>query len=97
MFELLGAGLANLMQVKYLLPLALGTLVGILGGALPALGFRVATFAYIAAVNALLDPPRGLRGYARVALVALLAAAATYVIFERELLVLLPRGSWTGF
>jgi len=35
MIELLGAGLANLMQVKYLLPLALGTLAGIVGGALP--------------------------------------------------------------
>jgi hypothetical protein len=32
-----------------------------------------------------------------VALVALLTAAATYLIFERYLTVLLPRGSWTGF
>ena len=35
MFDLLGAGLANLMQVQYLVPLALGTLAGVLGGALP--------------------------------------------------------------
>jgi hypothetical protein len=65
--------------------------------ALPLLGFRLATVVYVAAANALLDPPRGARGWARVALVALAAAAVTYVIFERYLTVLLPRGSWTGF
>lgn len=65
--------------------------------ALPPLGFRVATVAYVAGANALLDPPRGARGWARVALVALATAAVTYVIFERYLTVLLPRGSWTGF
>ena len=70
---------------------------GLYALALPLLGFRVATFAYVAAANALLDPPRGLRGGLRVVLVALLTSAATYVIFERYLTVLLPRGSWTGF
>ena len=64
---------------------------------LPLLGFRVATVAYVAGANALLDPPRGARGWARVALVALLGGAATYMVFERYLTVLLPRGSWTGF
>jgi hypothetical protein len=70
---------------------------GLYAGALPFLGFRVATFLYVAAANALLEPPRGTRGWARTALVALVTAAATYFIFERYLLVLLPRGSWTGF
>jgi len=65
--------------------------------ALPLLGFRVATFAYVAAANALLDPPRGARGWARVAFVALATAAVTYGAFEHYLTVLLPRGSWTGF
>jgi len=37
MFELLGAGIANVVQVKYLLPLFLGTLVGVVGGALPGI------------------------------------------------------------
>jgi hypothetical protein len=64
---------------------------------LPLLGFRVGTFVYVAAVNALLDPPRGAKGWTRVAVVALVTAAATYVAFERYLTVLLPRGSWTGF
>src|SRR5262247_2121466 len=35
MYELLGDGLVNIVQAKYLLPLFLGTLAGIVGGALP--------------------------------------------------------------
>src|SRR6266542_4804947 len=35
MFELLGAGLLNVIQLKYLLPLFVGTLPGVVGGALP--------------------------------------------------------------
>src|SRR3954462_11044506 len=35
MYELLGAGLVNIVQVKYLVPLVLGTLAGVVGGALP--------------------------------------------------------------
>ena len=35
MYELLGAGLVNIVQLKYLIPLAIGTLVGVVGGALP--------------------------------------------------------------
>lgn len=37
MFELLGAGLVNIIQVKYLVPLFIGTLVGVVGGALPGI------------------------------------------------------------
>lgn len=76
---------------------AMFAVFGLYVGVLPFLGFRVATFLYVAAANALLEPPRGARGWAGTALVALLTAAATYFIFERYLLVLLPRGSWTGF
>src|SRR5512144_2367362 len=35
MFELLGTALANVVQVKYLVPLFFGTLAGVVGGALP--------------------------------------------------------------
>jgi hypothetical protein len=65
--------------------------------ALPLLGFRVGTAVYVAAANVLLDPPRGARGWARVAVVALATSAVTYGVFEHYLTVLLPRGSWTGF
>jgi putative tricarboxylic transport membrane protein len=70
---------------------------GLYAAALPWLGFRVATFAYVAAANALLDPPRGLAGWGRVLALAAVTAATTYYIFEHYLTVLLPRGHWTGF
>ncbi len=70
---------------------------GLYVAALPALGFRIATFAYVAAANALMDRPRGAKGWARVALIASATALATWLVFERELLVLLPRGRWTDF
>jgi putative tricarboxylic transport membrane protein len=70
---------------------------GIYVAALPWLGFRIATFAYVAATNALMDPPRGARQWARVAAIALASALATYVVFEHYLSVLLPRGRWTDF
>ena len=65
--------------------------------ALPSLGFRVATFAYVAAANALLDRPRTAKGWLRVAALALITSALTYVVFEHYLSVLMPRGRWTGF
>jgi len=70
---------------------------GLYAVSLPWLGFRVATFAYVAATNALLDVPRAWRGWLRVALIALGTVIATYYTFEHYLLVLLPRGRWTGF
>jgi putative tricarboxylic transport membrane protein len=37
MYELLLAGIQNVLQMKYLLPVVIGTLVGIVGGALPGI------------------------------------------------------------
>ena len=37
MYELLLSGIANVLQLKYLLPLAIGTLVGVVGGAMPGI------------------------------------------------------------
>lgn len=70
---------------------------GLYVAALPWLGFRIATFAYVAAANSLLDPPRSVKGYLRVAAIALLTSAVVYVVFEHYLSVLMPRGRWTGF
>jgi hypothetical protein len=72
-------------------------LFGLYVAALPWLGFRVATFVYVAAANALMAPPQGAAGWLRVAALALGAALATYFVFEHYLSVLLPRGRWTGF
>jgi putative tricarboxylic transport membrane protein len=65
--------------------------------ALPWIGFRIATFAYVAATNALMDVPRSGRGWVRVALLAIVTAFAAYYAFEHYLHVLLPRGRWTDF
>ena len=65
--------------------------------ALPALGFRIATFLYVAVANALMAPPRKARDWLRIAVLALATAAATYYVFEHYLSVLLPRGRWTDF
>jgi hypothetical protein len=65
--------------------------------ALPGLGFRAATFLYVAAAAALLARPRGATGWLKVLVLALLTTVVTYYVFERYLLVLLPRGRWTGF
>ena len=70
---------------------------GVYIAALPGLGFRVATLLYLAAANALMAPARRPRDWARVATIALGATVATYYVFEHYLLVLLPRGRWTGF
>jgi hypothetical protein len=65
--------------------------------ALPGLGFRVATFLYVTAAAALLARPLGAKRWIAILVLALLTAAVTYFVFERYLLVLLPRGRWTGF
>ena len=72
-------------------------LFGVYVAALPWLGFRLATFGYVAAANALLDPPRSVKSGLRVAALAFGTAALTYFIFEHYLAVLMPRGRWTGF
>jgi putative tricarboxylic transport membrane protein len=64
---------------------------------LPLLGYRVATLLFVAVLQATLDPPRTVRGWLLVAVVALASMLVTYHVFERYLNVLLPRGRLTGF
>jgi|SRR5215211_737660 len=64
---------------------------------LPLLGFRLATVLFVGALQAALGRPRTVRQWAVLAAIALGTAAASHLIFERYLLVLLPRGAWTGF
>lgn len=70
---------------------------GLYVGALPYIGFRLSTFIYVAVANALMDPPKGWKGWLRVLLLAGFTAGLTWLIFERYLSVLMPRGRWTGF
>lgn len=64
---------------------------------LPFVGYRLATFLFMAALQAAIDPPRGARRWAVVTVSALASSAVTYVVFEHYLSVLLPRGRWTGW
>ncbi len=70
---------------------------GLYCAALPGLGFRIATFAYVVVSSSLLAPPRGLKGWAGVLVLGVATSVVTWLIFERELSVLLPRGRWTQF
>jgi putative tricarboxylic transport membrane protein len=64
---------------------------------LPLIGFRLATALFVATLQAALGRPRTARDWAVLAAIALGTAATSYFVFERYLLVLLPRGAWTGF
>ena len=64
---------------------------------LPLLGFRVATVLFVGALQAALGRPRTPRQWLVLVAIALGTAAVSYFVFERYLLVLLPRGAWTGF
>ena len=84
-------------RANYGLVLAVFVIFGVYVGALPFLGFRISTFVFVAALQATLEPPRGAKGWLVVGVTALVTTAASYVLFERYLQVLLPRGRWTDF
>jgi hypothetical protein len=84
-------------NLNYALVLAVFAIFGLYVGALPYLGFRIATFAFVAALQATLEPPRGARGWALLGASALATTVVSYFLFERYLQVLLPRGRWTDF
>ena len=84
-------------KLNYGMVMAMFAVFGLYVGALPYVGFRVATLLYVGAAKAMLDVPRSHKGWLRVAAVALIATFVIYVAFERYLTVLLPRGRWTGF
>ena len=72
-------------------------IVGAYVALLPLLGFRLATVLFVGALQAALGRPQTARQWAVLAAIALGTAAVSYFVFERYLLVLLPRGAWTGF
>ena len=72
-------------------------IVGAYVALLPLLGFRIATVLFVGTLQAALDRPTSARQWAVLAAIALGTAAVSYIVFERYLLVLLPRGAWTGF
>jgi putative tricarboxylic transport membrane protein len=97
-FDFLGAKQARKTEViNYGLVLAVFAIFGLYVGALPFLGFRIATFVFMAVLQTALDFPRNKKGWIVVAVTALVTTAATYIVFEHYLHVLLPRGRWTDF
>jgi putative tricarboxylic transport membrane protein len=90
-----GAGAAP--RRNYRLVVLAFAIVGAYVVLLPLLGFRVATVLFVGALQAALDRPRTVRQWSVLAAIALGTAVVSYFIFERYLLVLLPRGAWTGF
>jgi putative tricarboxylic transport membrane protein len=61
------------------------------------LGFRIATCAFLVAMQAALEWPRDTRRWIAVCAVALAGTAVAYYVFEQYLRVLLPRGRLTSF
>ena len=59
MYELLAAGIVNVLQVKYLVPLFFGTLAGVVGGALPGVTITM-TIIVVLPFTFGLDPLQGL-------------------------------------
>jgi putative tricarboxylic transport membrane protein len=91
------AGVGDAPRRNYRLVVIAFAIVGGYVVLLPLLGFRVATVLFVAALQAALDRPKSARQWAVLAAIALGTAAVSYIVFERYLLVLLPRGAWTGF
>ncbi len=82
---------------NYALVLVAFAVFAVYVGALPYLGFRVATLAFLVAMQAVLDRPRSTRRWTGAVVLAIATTLATYYLFEGYLHVLLPRGRWTGF
>jgi putative tricarboxylic transport membrane protein len=82
---------------NYGLVLASFVVVAIYIALLPLLGFRIATALFVAAFQLVLERPTTLRQWAIQLAIAIGTAAVTYLVFERYLSVILPRGSWTNW
>lgn len=61
---------------------------------LPLVGFRIATFVFVATLQAVFERPSGWRHWLKIAVAALATVIVTYLAFETYLSVLLPRGRW---
>lgn len=80
---------------RYGMVVAMFALFGAYVLALPLLGFRIATFLFVAAMQVALEPPRGWRRWAAAVVVAFATTVVVHGAFEQYLQVLLPRGRWT--
>ena len=79
-------------------PLVLATFIefGLYIVLIPLIGFRIATFVFVLALEVTLEWPRGNKHWAIVVAVAIATSLLCFYIFEDYLSVLLPRGMWGG-
>jgi hypothetical protein len=63
---------------------------------LPGLGFRIATFLFVIALEVSLEWPRSPKHWLLAIVVAVATSWACHLVFEDYLSVLLPRGTWSG-
>ena len=64
---------------------------------LPLVGYRISTFVFVVALQAVFEAPRGTRRWILVLISGLATSLITYIVFNDYLSVLLPRGHWTGW
>jgi len=64
---------------------------------LPILGYRLATILFVLALMPAIEWPTSVRAWATVILISIATSLVSHLVFERYLLVLLPRGSLTGW
>ena len=84
-------------QRAYGLVLAAFVAVAIYIVLLPLLGFRISTALFVAGLQAVLERPTTLRQWGIQIALAVATAAVAYLVFERYLSVILPRGRWTNW
>src|SRR5690606_35645744 len=75
-------------------------LFGIVGAyvfLLPVLGYRLATVLFVLALMPAIEWPTSVRAWATVISISIATSLVSHLVFGRYLLVLLPRGSLTGW
>lgn len=70
---------------------------GVYVALLPPLGYRIATFVFVLALQPILERPRTTKAWVIAVVIALITSFATFYVFQDYLSVLLPRGRWTDF
>jgi hypothetical protein len=94
--ESLRAGPTPTTKPNYALVFATFALFGSYVLLLPWLGFRIATFLFVVALQPILQWPRSWWHWLLVLAVAVATTLVCFYVFEDYLAVLLPRGHWTG-
>ncbi len=72
-------------------------LVSLYIAALPLIGFRLSTLLFVALFQIAMERPETPQKWAIILAIAAATTAVTYTVFNDYLLVLLPRGAWTGW